>query len=68
MEPAPLSTPTAQGTVTVVGSYIVALVMDVDRIPLEGETKKYYETMLNLTEVKEWAQAAVKEPWVIEHH
>jgi ribokinase len=26
------------GEVTVVGSYIVALVMDVDRIPLEGET------------------------------
>jgi len=26
------------GTVTVVGSYIVALVMDTDRIPLEGET------------------------------
>jgi ribokinase len=26
------------GAVTVVGSYIVALVMDVDRIPLEGET------------------------------
>ena len=26
------------GKVTVVGSYIVALVMDVDRIPLEGET------------------------------
>jgi ribokinase len=28
----------AAGSVTVVGSYIVALVMDVDRIPLEGET------------------------------
>ena len=27
-----------KGTVVVVGSYIVALVMDVDRIPLEGET------------------------------
>jgi ribokinase len=33
--------------VTVVGSYIVALVMDVDRIPLEGETvigKNYHTT------------------------
>lgn len=34
-------------TVTVVGSYIVALVMDVDRIPLEGETligRNYHTT------------------------
>jgi ribokinase len=31
-------TPDAKGTVAVVGSYIVALIMDVDRIPLEGET------------------------------
>ena len=33
--------------VTVVGSYIVALVMDVDRIPLEGETvvgRNYHTT------------------------
>jgi ribokinase len=33
--------------VTVVGSYIVALVMDVDRIPLEGETlvgRNYHQT------------------------
>ena len=35
------------GKVTVVGSYIVALVMDVDRIPLEGETlvgRNYHTT------------------------
>ncbi len=35
------------GEVTVVGSYIVALVMDVDRIPLEGETvvgRNYHTT------------------------
>jgi ribokinase len=35
------------GSVTVVGSYIVALVMDVDRIPLEGETlvgRNYHTT------------------------
>jgi ribokinase len=31
-------TPDAKGKVAVVGSYIVALIMDVDRIPLEGET------------------------------
>ena len=31
-------TPNTKGTVAVVGSYIVALVMDVDRIPLEGVT------------------------------
>jgi ribokinase len=31
-------TPDAKGRVAVVGSYIVALIMDVDRIPLEGET------------------------------
>jgi ribokinase len=33
--------------VTVVGSYIVAMVMDVDRIPLEGETvvgRNYHTT------------------------
>jgi hypothetical protein len=30
--------PNTKGTVSVVGSYIVALVMDVDRISLEGET------------------------------
>lgn len=35
------------GRVTIVGSYIVALVMDTDRIPLEGETvlgKNYHTT------------------------
>ena len=35
------------GKVTVVGSYIVALVMDTDRIPLEGETvlgRNYHTT------------------------
>jgi ribokinase len=35
------------GKVTVVGSYIVALVMDVDRLPLEGETvvgRNYHTT------------------------
>jgi len=35
------------GRVTVVGSYIVALVMDVDRFPVEGETvfgRNYHET------------------------
>lgn len=35
------------GTVTVVGSYIVALVMDTERIPLEGETvigRNYHTT------------------------
>ncbi len=35
------------GKVTIVGSYIVALVMDTDRIPLEGETvigKNYHTT------------------------
>jgi ribokinase len=35
------------GCVTVVGSYIVALVMDVDRFPVEGETvfgRNYHET------------------------
>ncbi len=35
------------GEVTVVGSYIVALVMDVDRIPIEGETvvgRNYHTT------------------------
>ena len=40
-------TPNPQSTVTVVGSYIVALVMDVDRIPLEGETvigRNYHTT------------------------
>lgn len=38
---------TVKGTVTVVGSYIVALVMDVERIPLEGETvigRNYHTT------------------------
>jgi ribokinase len=37
----------SKGKVTVVGSYIVALVMDVDRIPLEGETvigRNYHTT------------------------
>jgi ribokinase len=37
----------APASVTVVGSYIVALVMDVDRIPLEGETlvgRNYHTT------------------------
>jgi ribokinase len=43
------STPTeaASGRITVIGSYIVALVMDVDRIPLEGETvvgRNYHTT------------------------
>jgi len=36
-----------QGKVTVVGSYIVALVMDTDRIPVEGETvlgRNYHTT------------------------
>jgi len=36
-----------QGRVTVVGSYIVALVMDTDRIPVEGETvmgRNYHTT------------------------
>ncbi len=40
-------TPFSQGTVTIVGSYIVALVMDVDRLPLEGETligRNYHTT------------------------
>jgi ribokinase len=35
------------GRVTVAGSYIVALVMDVDRLPLEGETvvgRNYHTT------------------------
>ena len=35
------------GKVTVVGSYIVALVIDTDRIPLEGETligRNYHTT------------------------
>ena len=35
------------GQVTVAGSYIVALVMDVDRLPLEGETvvwRNYHTT------------------------
>ena len=35
------------GKVTVVGSYIVALVMDTDRIPVEGETvlgRNYHTT------------------------
>src|SRR5512140_1183720 len=42
-----MSTPDSPGTVTVVGSYIVALVMDVDRLPLEGETvlgRNYHTT------------------------
>ena len=37
----------SKGTVAVVGSYIVALVMDVDRLPLEGETvigRNYHTT------------------------
>jgi ribokinase len=40
-------TPNIKGKVDVVGSYIVALVMDVDRIPLEGETvigRNYHTT------------------------
>ncbi len=42
-----MPTPDPKGTVAVVGSYIVALVMDVDRIPLEGETvigRNYHTT------------------------
>jgi ribokinase len=41
------SPPDAKGTVAVVGSYIVALIMDVDRLPLEGETvvgRNYHTT------------------------
>lgn len=37
----------AVGHVTVIGSYIVALVMDADRLPIEGETvfgRNYHET------------------------
>jgi len=37
-------------------------------IPLEGEAKKYSESVLNLPEVKEWEAVAVKELHVIEHH
>ena len=40
-------TPDTKGKIAVVGSYIVALVMDVDRIPLEGETvigRNYHTT------------------------
>jgi ribokinase len=47
MKSASVRTAKNQGTVTVVGSYIVALVMDVDRIPLEGETvigRNYHTT------------------------
>ncbi len=47
MNTIPNPSPNAKGRVTVVGSYIVALVMDVDRIPLEGETvigRNYHTT------------------------
>lgn len=47
MNPVAAPTAKAKGTVTVVGSYIVALVMDVERIPLEGETvigRNYHTT------------------------
>lgn len=47
MNTTPVPNSNARGTVTVVGSYIVALVMDVDRIPLEGETvlgRNYHTT------------------------
>jgi ribokinase len=42
-----MATPNPKGTVTIVGSYIVALVMDVERLPLEGETvigRNYHTT------------------------
>ena len=42
-----MPTPNTKGKVAIVGSYIVALVMDVDRIPLEGETvigRNYHTT------------------------
>jgi glutathione S-transferase len=34
-------------------------------LPVSGYVKKYCETMLSLPAMKEWHQAAVKEPWVI---
>jgi ribokinase len=42
-----MGTPNPKGTVTIVGSYIVALVIDVERLPLEGETvigRNYHTT------------------------
>ena len=37
-------------------------------ISLDGEAKKYSETMLALPEMKEWADAALQEPHTIENH
>ena len=37
-------------------------------ISLDGEAKKYSETMLALPEMKEWADAALQEPYTIENH
>lgn len=34
-------------------------------IPVKGEAKAYFETMLNLPAMKEWAEAGKKESWVI---
>ena len=37
-------------------------------IALDGLAQEYHKTMLNLSVIQEWVEAAIKEPYVIERH